>query len=388
MSDLIADNHIAGRWLLSPWQRTGLAGTVIVSLATAIPASAQDGCKAPGPVCAVRATVFPVSSAFDPYASAVRIGADLLVTNRHGVADETTVKLTLPNGKQISGTVVPTSYRGDLVLVRADLPAGPVLKPGGTAKGDLYTVGQDISARRVKVFPKGVVLRNADMSRPYARLHHTAYTQPGVSGGAVVTADGAFVAIATSGGAGRFEAIPVVRIDELKTLSGDDHKKQSADIGRAYRDCIVDIEKAGRVTDALPDDIAGRIEEACLASSNRQLFDLAGQALGRARKLDQAISFFNRSLGKDPNAINARIGLVITLMFAQKNEDAVAHVRWLMGVVPESTEVQRFAIHVGKRAGEMALAEEGLALVAKHNPGQYEAAKRFLAAPVPARRQR
>ncbi len=43
--------------------------------------SAQEsGCAAPAPVCAARAAVFPLGSRFDPLASAVRIGPDLLVT--------------------------------------------------------------------------------------------------------------------------------------------------------------------------------------------------------------------------------------------------------------------------------------------------------------------
>ena len=352
------------------------------------PSLAQDSCKAPEPVCTARASVFALSSAFDPYASAVRIDTDLLVTNRHSVADETDVKITLSSGEKIPGSVVPTSYGGDLVLIRAKLPAGQVLKPGGVAEGDLYTIGQEIGVRRIRVFPKGTVLLGADMSKPHARLHHTAYNQPGVSGGAVLNAKGEFVAIATSGGAGRFEAIPVARIDALQTLSGANHDRASAKIGKAYRDCITDVEQATRVRDTLPDDIAARIEKSCSVTGNRQLFDLAGQVLGRARRLDRSLDFFHRSLEKDPNAINSRIGLVITLMFAQKNNEAVPHVRWLMDTVPQSAEAQRYAVHIGKRAGNMSLARDGLALVKKYNPAQYEAAKRFIETKLPPRRIR
>lgn len=357
----------------------------VVPLAASL---AQDSCKAPEPVCAARESVFALSSVFDPYASAVRIDTDLLVTNRHSVADETNVKVTLPGGKKISGTVVPTSYRGDLVLIRAKLPAGQALKPGGVAEGDLYTIGQDISERRIRVFPKGTVLLSADISKPYARLHHTAYNQPGVSGGAVLNTNGEFVAIATSGGAGRFEAIPVARIDKLKASSGAGHELKSAATGKAYRDCIIDVEQARRANDVLPDDIAARIEMACSTTDNRQLFDLAGQVLGRARRFDRALNFFQRSLEIDPNAINSRIGLVITLMIAQKNKEAVPHVRWLMDTVPQSPEAQRYAVHIGKRAGNMGLARDGLALVKKYNPAQYEAAKRFIETTLPSRRIR
>jgi tetratricopeptide (TPR) repeat protein len=198
-----------------------------------------------------------------------------------------------------------------------------------------------------------------------------------------VNAGGALVGIATSGGAGRFEAIPASRIPALQDASGDAHVARSAELGAAYRDCIIDVEEAQRARGALPAEVTDKIESRCSATGNRQLFDLAGQALGRARKFDAAIALFERSLDTDPNAVNARIGLVITLMFARRNEDALEHVRWLVDVVPRSTEVQRFAVHVGKEAGDMALAEKGLALIRQYNPAQYEAAKRFLEMPPP-----
>ncbi len=339
--------------------------------------AAPDPCTAPAPVCAARASVFAVSSGFDPYASAVRIGPDLLVTNRHGVADDSTVTIVLANGERVAGAVVPTAYKGDLVLIRADLPEGPVLGPAGEAGGDLYVIGQDISARRIRAFPKGEVLKQPAADHPFARLHHTAYNQPGVSGGALVTETGAFVGIATSGGEGRFEAIPAARIAALKAASGDTHTARSAEIGKAYRECIVDVEKALRVGDALPDTVAARIQTACGATGNRQLFDLAAQALGRAKRFEPAIAFFERSLDKDPNAINSRLGLVIVLSFARRHEQAVPHVRWLLETIPKDPGVARYALQVGKFAGDTALAERGLALIAKHAPRQLDAAKRF-----------
>lgn len=348
---------------------------------------AAPACDAPEPVCSARESVFAISSDFDPYASAVRIGPDLLVTNRHSVADGEEVEIALPGGGKVPGRVAPSAWPGDLVLLRADLPDGPALKPGGEADGALYAVGQDIGQRAIRVFPEGAVLRAPAKGKSLARLHHTAYTQPGVSGGALVDAGGAFVGIATSGGSGRFEAIPASRLAALKDQSGEAHAARSAEIGRAYRDCTIDIEDAQREAETLSEDAAERIERRCAETGNRQLFDLAGQTLARARRLDAAAGLFERSLEIDPNAVNARIGLVITLMFARRNEDALEHVRWLVDVVPKSTEAQRFAVHVGKGAGDMALAEKGLELIKEHNPAQYEAAKRFMEMPAPGSRR-
>ncbi|MCG8560417.1 MAG: trypsin-like peptidase domain-containing protein [Hyphomicrobiales bacterium] len=350
-------------------------------------AAAAAGCKAPEPVCAARAGVFRVS-AFDPHGSAVRISADLLVTNRHVVADETEVQVHLADGGTVEGAVVPTSFAGDLVLVRAKLPEGPVLAQGTDTGGDLYTVAQNIATRKTQVFPKGRRILDPDADKPYARLHHTAYSQPGTSGGAVVTAKGALVGIATSGGQGRFEAVPAAQIAALEAASGPDHATRSAAIGKAYRECTVLVEAAMRSNDVVPESIAGDISRHCDASGNRQLYDLAAQVLGRSRMFDQSAAFFEKALDKDPNAVNSRIGYVVTLSFARRHADAVPHVRWLLKVVPTATAVQRFAVQIGKLAGDKALTEKGLALIAKHNPAQLEAAKRFVDAPAPSQPRR
>lgn len=346
-------------------------------IAAATPVRAEDKCAAPQPVCAVRSAVFGISSAFDPYGSAVRIGADLLVTNRHAVVDETSVKVILPDGSKLPGSVVPTSFEADLILIRADLPEGPVLTPAEAEDGKLYAVGIDLSNWLVRVYPEGKLLRPADPAKPLARVHHTAYSQPGVSGGALVSETGAFVGIVTSGGAGRFEAIPAARLTELQKKSGDEFAAQSAERGKAYRSCIILLEKSRRSADALPGNIAALVESNCIASGNRQLFDMAGQVLGRSRKFDDSIALFKRSLEADPNAINARIGMVVILNFARRHKESVPHILWLLDVVPEDAGVARYALQAGKQIGDKQLAERGLALIKKHAPEQLEAAKRF-----------
>lgn len=344
-------------------------------------ASAQAACDAPGPVCEARGAVFGIS-AFDPVGSAVRIGPGLLVTNRHIVADKTDVEIRLPGGGKADGTVVPTVFKGDLVLVRAELPDGPVMKPGGDVSGGLWTLGEDISARAVKAYPKGKLLLKPAKDKPYARLHHTAYSQPGNSGGALVNEKGELVGITASGGAGRFEAVPASQIAALQEQSGEDHATASAALGKNVRECTLMLEKAQRLGNKLPDPVANVVKTSCAASENRQLYDLSGQVLGRVRKFDDAIAFFEKSLEKDPNAINARVSLVITLRFARRLDQAAEHVRWLLKVVPEERSIHPIALAVGKVSKDQALIDEALALIEKHAPNQLEAAKNFLKSPV------
>lgn len=345
---------------------------------------AQDACAAPAPACAALAAVFGVS-AFDPYGSGVRIGPDLLVTNRHVIADEVQATVRLPDGGEIKAQVIPTSYAGDLILLRAPLPPGPVLAPGGEAAGALYTVGQDVNQRRMRVFPEGHVLVPPDPAKPYARLHHTAYTQPGNSGGALVNAQGALVGIATSGGEGRFEAVPAAQIARLKAESGPEHAARSGEIGRAYRDCTLLLEDLGR---GKPDPkVLQDLSDRCTASDNRQLMDQAAGTLGRAGALEESVTLYERGLAKDPGAVNERVGLVVSLFRLRRYADTAPHLRRLMEVIPEDPQVHRFAIQAGKFAGDAELMQKGLDLVTKYDPAQLEAAKRFIDAPLPQPRR-
>jgi len=356
-------------------------GLTIICLAAAFKVEARAPCDAPEGVCAARSAVFGIS-AFDPVGSAVRIAPDLLVTNRHIVADQLNAEIILPDGGKVEGEVIPTSFSGDLVLIRAKLPEGPVLKFTQKSDGDLWSVGQDISERKIKVYPKGKLLFAPFRGKPYARVHHSAYNQPGNSGGALVNAQGELVGVTASGGAGRFEAVPASQIAALKEMSGPEHGEKSKALGKNVRECTLMLEKARRLGDKLPEKIAGVVKTSCAASENRQLFDLTGQLLGRQRKFEDSVKFFERSLEKDPNAINSRLGLVITLRFARRLDEAKPHVRWLLDAIPAERSIHPIALHIGKVSKDQALIDEALALIEKHAPNQLEAAKNFLKSPV------
>ena len=349
------------------------------------PALGQAACDGPAPVCAIKDRVYAIASS-DPAASAVLIEPGLLVTNRHAVANNPRAQVFRPDGSELLADVVPTAYAGDLVLLSAPgLTGSGAWKPAPEPRPDtdLFTVANDVGRGRIRVYPPGRLLSPPAAGKPLARLHHTARSQPGNSGGALVDAEGRLVAIVTSGGSGRFEAIPATEIARLRALSGPDHAEANRRIGLAYRQCTEAIDQAAASRQAMRAPHIAFIAERCRTSNNRQLLDLAGQTLGRRGHHADAIAMFAAALDQDPGALNARLGLVVTLHLAQRYQDELAHLRRLIAVLPRDLQVLRFAIQAGTWAGDKALAREGLTLMKTHHPKLAPLAERFMNAPPP-----
>lgn len=341
-------------------------------------------CDQPQGVCEARAAVFAVS-AFDPVGSAVRIGPDLLVTARHVVADEAEATLFLADGTPLTARVVPSGYPADLILLKAEgLPPGPALQVGeARLGGGLHTVGADVGRQRIRAYDPGTPVALPAEGHPLARLHHSAYSQPGNSGGALVDAEGRLVGIVASGGEGRFEAIPAAALVALKAQSGPEFAEASAGIGAAVRICTTLVEDRQATPGRLGDQQAKAIVTSCGRSGNRQLFDLAGQALGRGGSGQAAVPLFERGLEEDPNAINTRLGLVITHHLLRDYEAELPHLRWLMERAGDDLQVLRFAIQAGVWGGDPDLARRAFERLKLVNPQTAPAAERFLNQPPP-----
>ena len=269
-----------GRGVAASLAVAGLLGLVAGGAAAE---AEEERCQAPEPVCAVRGRVFRIAS-FDPVASAVLVGPGLLVTNRHAVADLPWADVFPPGGPVRRARVVATDYPGDLVLLRAEgLGGGPALEMAPAEAGaEVYAVGVDVGRERVRVYAPGRIILPPAEGKPLARLHHSAQSQPGNSGGALVDGAGRLVGIVTSGSEGRHEAIAAAQLAVLRARSGPEYADASRALGAHYRKCIEALERArqGPAEAAVGDAIA----ESCVASGNRQLFDLAGQFFGRARR--------------------------------------------------------------------------------------------------------
>ena len=195
-------------------------------------------------------------------ASAVRIGTDLLVTNRHVMANESHAEVRLPGGGSLSAQVVPSGYTGDLVLLRAEgLGDGPVLDRGGTdsspgPEATLYAIGLDLASRRVRAFAPGRLILAPAPGHALARLYHSAASQPGTSGGALVDDEGRLAGFIASGGEGHNEAIPAAAFDVLLAERGPAYAAGTRARGAATRACIEALEHAARSPARVPDGAA------------------------------------------------------------------------------------------------------------------------------------
>ncbi|MBA4783735.1 MAG: trypsin-like peptidase domain-containing protein [Rhizobiales bacterium] len=356
----------------------------------------RPDCPYPEPVCNARQAVFPIES-YDPLASAVRVGNDLLVTNRHVIVDRDKATVLTPNGP-VEAVVVASSYRDDLVLLRtAGLPKNSViLTPESGQSGDYnsssyFTIGADVARQQIRVFEPGTLILPPADGATYGRLHVTSRMQPGVSGGALVNERGQLAGIAVGGGEGRYEALPVIQITRLIAGTRDDNAALIQEkLGEALLACLKAVDAAREAERGKPFEpgLVASLTENCRMSENPgELLD-AGRLLATGRATDAAIGIHEAAVARVPNSINARISLLVSLQLGGRFSDMLAHARWLLGVTPDDPQALRFAIQSGVWGGDPKLAEAAYQKLLKANPGQAQAARRFIdqAPPPPPRR--
>lgn len=366
-----------------------LIAVLLVALgALATPVYAQKaapGCRAPQAVCAASARVFVISS-YDPVGSAVLIDKGLLVTARHVIADNPAAQVLGLEGGPRTAQVIPTAYPGDLVLLKIDGldPGAPAAIRPAAVDQQVYVIGADVGRSAVRAYLPGRVIAVPPADKPMARVHHSARSQPGNSGGALVSREGDLVAIVASGGEGRNEAVPATEIEKLKSMSGPDRLAENARIGMAYRKCTEALDAARTGRARLTDAQVTALVSQCLATRNRQMYDDAGRILGQQGYLDQALDLFKKSLADDPNGLNTRLSLAITLHVAQRYGEELPHLKKLIEALPSDPQVLRLGIQAGKWGGDEAFAEKAFQLLATNHPQLKGVAEKFMKQPPPA----
>ncbi|MEM9843756.1 MAG: trypsin-like peptidase domain-containing protein, partial [Pseudomonadota bacterium] len=353
------------------------------------PAGPLGDCPHPDPVCLMRQAVFPVSS-FDPVGSATRIGPDLLVTNRHVVGDRSDAVVHTPDGPR-GARVIASAYAGDLALLQVpDLPdAGfiPDLVDTPLGAEGFYVVGADITREEMRVFDPGDLIARPAEGAELGRIHVTSRMQPGVSGGALVNAQGDLVGIAVGGGESRFEAIPLVDVRELLALTEETGAVERTEtLGRAFAECAGALDQARSRAAEQMDPVT--LTQPCVRGDNHGQLLEAGRLLARAGAFDEGALLHAAAVAQVPNSINARLSLLVSLQLGARFEDMVPHARWLMDMAPGDPQALRFAIQSGVWGNDPDLAEAGYEKLLAADPVQAQAARRFIdsAPPAPARR--
>lgn len=341
-------------------------------------------CDAPEPVCAAAENVVAISG-FEPIGSAVALGDGVLVTNRHMVADLGKVTVVLPNGDRGAAAVIPTDYAGDLILLKTDRmgTVEPLSISQPLINGVLYVIGFDLGREDIRVYKPGRMIVDV-AATPLARLHMDAPALPGNSGGAVVDALGNLVGIVASGGEGRNEAIPATEIARVKKTSGPVFSEASEMIGRAYRECVDALNDISAQRGPLPAQAATDMSDSCRASNNRQLMDLAGQALGQRRDVEGALALLEASYSQDPNAPNTVVSLAITYHLAQRWADEIPILRHGLEILPDDVQLLRLALQAGIWGGDQSLADFAMSRIENVLPQMAPAARRFYDNPPPA----
>lgn len=343
-----------------------------------------QACDAPAPVCAAADNVVAISG-FEPIGSAVVLGNGMLVTNRHMVADQKTVTVVLSNGARTNADVIPTNYAGDLVLLKTEdiSSVKPLLISRPVLNGILYVIGFDLGREAIRVYNPGRMIVDV-AETPLARLHMDAPALPGNSGGAVVDALGNLVGIVASGGEGRNEAIPATEIKRVKDASGPAYEEVSLSIGRAYRECVDTLNDVGAQRGPLISELATALLNNCRASNNRQLMDLAGQALGQRRDIDRSLALLEESYKQDPNAPNTVVSLAITYHLAQRWANEIPILKHGLEILPDDVQLLRLALQAGVWGGEQELADFAMSRIETVLPQMAPAARRFYDDPPPA----
>ena len=345
-------------------------------------------CSAPAPVCAAKASVVKIAS-FEPIGSAVIINDGVLVTNRHMVADNQHVELTLPDGAKFKASVVPSDYTGDLVLLLvegAKIPSS-IKAMDADISGDLYVIGFDVGRQAIRVYAPGQLIA-PKANTPFARLHHNARSLPGNSGGALINADGHLVGVVTSGGEGRNEAIPISALERLHAHSGPDKLLASKEIGQMYRQCVERLDSLRGTHGPLEPSDAIMLSDACVATNNRQLIDLAGQGLGTRRDTERAVALLEKSYAIDPNAPNTIISLAIAYHIAGQYTDEIPVLYRGLELMPTEPQLLRLALQAGIWGKDQALADMVMKQIETVMPEMAPAARNFYNAAPPAPRLR
>ena len=361
------------------WKFTGprIIASLMLICAGGNYSSAQTTCSAPNAVCASKTSVFRVDSQGGD-ASAIRIGAELLVTNRQLVGERTKVIIKATGGQVFEGTVLPSGLWEDLVLVHAKLPEGKAIQIGTNLSDRVYTIGFDRTKSDIIVFPGGRLVSQPIPGLSTSRIHYAAHAPSGTSGSALVNQAGELIGIAVAGPGKYFSAISVDQVETLKSRSGQQYGEAHRNIGRNYIACMKALEIGREIRRQLSSSFLVELEQACKGTQNSQFIAGSAKLFQRMGQFSKTKELLKLAATYDPDAIAIRLDLVSSHVFRREFKEAQPYVVKLLTLIPESEDLQSYSLQVGRFTEDKELIQTTLEIIKTHNPQLYDAAKNFL----------
>lgn len=315
-------------------------------------------------------------------ASGTMIGDGFIVTNRHVAEDHARVITRDSKGRIRPATPLAHNFSADLVILRMESADGVPDNSPAVADGkpqELHVVAFDQGRNGSRVYDAGdfALYPKADASSR-ARIHTNARALPGNSGGAVVDKDGRLIGILASGDGKISEVIPAAHIASVLQSTNPQYERDFLEIGTAIRLCADALYDASAISRDPPELLVGLIENECLASNNRQLFDQAGQTFGRWWMFDRSKAFLQRSLTLDPQSPNTLMSMAVTLHLNRETEAERPILERYLAIDPANPQALRMAIQVAGVLQDRGFADNVLEMMRRHNPAAVPLAESFI----------
>ncbi len=315
-------------------------------------------------------------------ASGTIISKNIIVTNKHVVEDHDEVLLKFFNGEIKKAYPIPNDYPVDLVFLSLNKKFNSksiIIDLKINEPKSLNVIGFDQGRNKIRIYKKGKIISYPDLNKhPYARIHTTAQSFPGNSGGAVIDENSNLVGFLASGDGNINEVIPVQNIAYLKTNSNISKLKQFKILGKNIRVCADTLDFAYKFEKNPPEKLKNKIEKYCFNSKNKQLLDQAGQTFGRWGKIKKSISFFKESILLDPKSPNTLLSLAISYHIKRDIISEKPIIEELLKLIPENPQVLRLGIQVAGFLKDKKLADTTLKFMEKYNRESIPLAKNFL----------
>ena len=314
-------------------------------------------------------------------ASGTVFNKDFIITNRHVIEDHKQVIIKFNDGAIKKAYPIPHNYPVDLVILtlNKDLVIPNKLIIPSPITGMLRVVAFDQGRKSNRIYKKGrvIVLPNNKMNIQ-ARIHTTAKSLPGNSGGAVVDDNGNLVGFLASGDGNINEVISLSSLNGVLKNTNNKHNIEFFKIGRFIRLCADSLEIAFNVQRNPDPVLINNITTNCWNSNNKQLIDQAGQTFGRLGDLKKSSKFLERSIEMDPMSPNSLLSLAITYHIDRKLNKERPIILRLLKLIPEDPQVLRLGVQVAGILKDKKMSETILNLMSLHNKEALPLAKKFI----------